>query len=116
MGRRVDAAGQPRNDDDARLAKSRRQVPGNAAAISRGVARADHRHGRAAEHFGLAQHGQHGRRIFDRVQQAWIKRLTPAHDTAAESVDRTQFGFGLAFADRLHRARQPRQRGECGRH
>ena len=43
MRRRVDPARQARDDDDARFAERGRQLAREAAAVGRGVARADHR-------------------------------------------------------------------------
>ena len=123
MRRRVDAAGQPRDHDDASLAQPGGEVAGDAAAVGRGVARANYRDHRGehqpAEHFRAAEHGQQRRRILDRGESARIERLAPADDAAAKPFDRHQFHLGVAAGRRGNRPcpigfREARQRIERG--
>ncbi len=68
MRRRVDAACQAGDDDDAFLAELGREIARETPAVGRGVAGADHRDHRRQQHFGAAEHGQYRRRVLDRAR------------------------------------------------
>jgi len=72
MGRRVDAAGKPRDDDPAEPAQLPRDGFGEQAAIGRGVAGADHGYGAPAEQAGVAQRAQQRRSALGRGQQGRV--------------------------------------------
>ena len=82
----VDAAGEPGDDDEPALAERGGELAGEAPAIGRGVARADHRHHRPLEPLGPAEHAQHRRGILDLGERIRIGGLAPAHEAGAEAM------------------------------
>ena len=72
MRRRVDAAGQPRDDDQARRGELLAEPPREQAAMGAGVAGADDRHGGMPQQPGVTPDGEHGRRIGQAAQAVGI--------------------------------------------
>ena len=116
MGLGIDAASQSGNHRETGAAEGAGEISGDAPAACRGVARADDGDDRAGQQPDLPENRQDRRRILDRREGAWISRLTPADQAAADSRQPGQFGFG----SRARRRRDgpavlvaPRQPREC---
>ncbi len=96
----VDAAGQARHNDDPALPERGGEIAAEAPAVSRGVARPDHRHDRAAQQLRPPEHGQDRRRVLDCRKPARIGWLAPADEPRPETVQCGELGFGLRARDR----------------
>jgi hypothetical protein len=66
MGRGIDTAGQPGNDDEPALTESGCEFTSETPAVGRGVARADDRYHRMIQQLDPSEHSQDRRRVFDR--------------------------------------------------
>ena len=91
MRRRVDAAGQARDDRQALLPKVARQAPGEAAGGRRGVAGANDRHRLPLEQGEIALGDQQGGRRRQLGQQGGIKPLPKRQVARAKLFDPVDF-------------------------
>lgn len=118
----IDAAGEPRDDDEAGLSKLARELAGEFQARAGGIARADDGDHRTHQRCVLAAHGEQRRRIVDHRQPRRIALLAGREPGDAEFAARGKLGLGFvhtADAPRSRRTaparqiRQPLQRGTC---
>ena len=117
MRRRVDAAGHAGDDDDALPRRARRRSPGRGGGHwPRRCARRPPRPSARAEEFGLAEHGQHRRRVLDGCERVRVERLAPADEAPADAFDRGQFRSAASrrVATATAAPREPRHRVERG--
>jgi hypothetical protein len=95
MRGKINAAGNARDNDDARAAEAARQPIGEGKPRRRGIAGADDRDGRLGQRLPLPAHGDQRRRGVDGAQRGGIVRL-PDRDEAHADCGRSchlLFGF-----------------------
>ena len=115
MRRLVDAARQPRDDDEAGLAEIARQRAGEFQPGAGGVARADDREHRPHQRIQCAAHAEQRRRIVQRGEPRRIAGFIRRQQADADLLAGREFGARILLAAdpaRTIGAAAPRQVGQ----